>query len=113
MVAFLDMYPAKKGDKMSDQIPHDEFAAELQSMTDLQKRILLSIYEAPNEGLRLWQVQKKVSATKLDVQEALRELLAQGYIGILSMGGGPKYHKVASTARMIAALQTHDTIEQQ
>lgn len=83
--------------------------AEIEAMTDLQKRTLLSIYEAPNEGLRLWQVQKKVSATKLEVQEALSELLARGYIGILSMGGGPKYHKVASTTRIVAALRAHDT----
>ncbi len=80
--------------------------AEINSLTALQKRILLSIYEAPNEGLRLWQVQKKVSATKLEVQEALRELLAKGYVGILSMGGGPKYHKIASKTDSVAALQS-------
>ncbi len=90
---------------MRDSTLQDRSAAEIESMTDLQKRTLLCIYEAPNEGLRLWQVQKKVSATKLDVQEALRELVAKGYIGILSMGGGPKYHKVASKASLIAALK--------
>lgn len=97
---------------MRDPTPRDE-AAEIEPMTDLQKRILLSIYEAPNEGLRLWQVQKKVSATKLDVQEALSELMARGYIGILSMGGGPKYHKVASKTHIVASLQAHDTVRQQ
>jgi hypothetical protein len=32
---------------------------------------------------------KKVDGTKLEVQEALHELLGAGYVGILSMGGGP------------------------
>ena len=59
-------------------------------MNDLQKEVLRSIFQASSEGLRLWQVQKKVDGTKLEVQEALHELLAAGYIGILSMGGGPK-----------------------
>ncbi len=95
---------------MRDPTLRDEFA-ELEAMTDLQKKTLQSIYEAPNEGLRLWQVQKKVSATKSEVQEALRELLAEGYIGILSMGGGPKYHKVASKTHIVAALQAHNTVK--
>ncbi|MGZ4904723.1 MAG: hypothetical protein ACXVIG_07045 [Halobacteriota archaeon] len=97
---------------MRDPTLRDE-SAEIEPLTDLQLRTLQSIYEAPNEGLRLWQVQKKVSATKVDVQEALSELLARGYIGILSMGGGPKYHKVASKTHIVAALQAHDTTEQQ
>ncbi len=96
---------------MNDAAPQDGFTAEISRMPDLQKRVLLSIYEAPNEGLRLWQVQKKVSATKLETQEALRELLAKGYIGILSMGGGPKYHKVASTTQVIATLRARDAAE--
>ncbi len=96
---------------MSDPISQDTFIAEISSMPDLQKRVLLSVYEAPNEGLRLWQVQKKVSATKLDTQEALRALLAKGYIGILSMGGGPKYHKVGSTTQVIATLHARDAVE--
>ncbi len=89
---------------MRGQIPHNTYTAKIDLMTDLQKRILVCIYEAPNEGLRLWQVQKKVSATKLEVQGALSELLAKGYVGILSMGGGPKYHKNASKIGVVAAL---------
>jgi hypothetical protein len=76
-------------------------------MTDLQKEVFKSIYEASGEGLRLWQVQKKVSESKLQVQEALHELLAAGYIGILSMGGGPKYHKIASKAYILTALDAN------
>jgi hypothetical protein len=53
-------------------------------------------------------VQKKVDGTKLEVQEALHELLAVGYVGILSMGGGPKYHRVSSKAYILAALGTAD-----
>jgi hypothetical protein len=82
--------------------------AEIALMNDLQKRVLRSIYEATGEGLRLWQVQKRVAGTKLDVQEALRELLGAGYIGILSMGGGPRYHKVPSKAYVLAALDATD-----
>ncbi len=82
--------------------------AEIALMNDLQKRVLRSIYEATGEGLRLWQVQKKVAGTKLEVQEALRELLEAGYIGILSMGGGPKYHRVSSKAYVLAALDATD-----
>ena len=82
--------------------------AEIALMTDLQKRILRSIYEATHEGLRLWQVQKKVAGTKVEVQEALRELLEAGYIGILSMGGGPKYHRVSSKAYVLEALDATD-----
>jgi hypothetical protein len=82
--------------------------AEIALMNDLQKRVLRSIYEATGEGLRLWQVQKKVAGTKLDVQEALRELLGAGYIGILSMGGGPKYHRVSSKAYVLVALDATD-----
>ncbi len=63
---------------MRDPTLRDELA-EIEKLTDLQKRTLLTIYEAPNEGLRLWQVQKKVSATKSEVKDALRELLAKGY----------------------------------
>ncbi len=87
-----------------------DVSAEIEAMTDLQKKTLLSIYDAPNEGLRLWQVQKKVLATKLETQDALRELLEKGYIGILSMGGGPKYHKIASTFRIAAALRARDVV---
>ncbi len=87
-----------------------DVSADITSMTDLQRKILLAIYDAPNEGLRLWQVQKKVSATKLEVQEALRQLLAERYIGILSMGGGPKYHKIASKAVIVAAFYTRDSV---
>jgi hypothetical protein len=82
--------------------------AEIALMNELQKRVLRSIYEATGEGLRLWQVQKKVAGTKLEVQEALRELLGAGYIGILSMGGGPKYHRVSSKAYVLAALDATD-----
>ncbi len=88
----------------------NDVSVEINSMTDLNRKILLTIYEAPNEGLRLWQVQKKVSATKLEVQQALSRLLAEGYIGILSMGGGPKYHKIASKADFVAALCTRDRV---
>jgi hypothetical protein len=77
-------------------------------MNDLQKRVLRVIYQASGEGLRLWQVQKKVEGTKLEVQEALRELLEVGYIGILSMGGGPKYHRVSSKAYVLEALDATD-----
>jgi hypothetical protein len=62
--------------------------AEVALMNDLQKEVLRSIFHASSEGLRLWQVQKKVDGTKLEVQEALHELLGAGYVGILSMGGG-------------------------
>jgi hypothetical protein len=82
--------------------------AEIALMNDLQKRVLRAIHQASGEGLRLWQVQKKVEGTKLEVQEALHELLAAGYIGILSMGGGPKYHKVSSKAYILAALDAAD-----
>ncbi len=88
---------------MQDPLRSDE-PTKIKALTDLQKKILLVVYDAPNEGLRLWQIQKKVSATKLEVQEALRILLAEGYVGILSMGGGPKYHKIASKAEVIATL---------
>jgi len=82
--------------------------AEIALMNDLQKKVLRAIYQASGEGLRLWQVQKKVDGTKLEVQEALHELLAVGYVGILSMGGGPKYHRVSSKAYILAALGTAD-----
>jgi len=49
-------------------------------------------------------VQKKVTGTKFEVQEALHELLEAGYIGILSMGGGPKYYKISSKAYILDAL---------
>ncbi|MGZ4862989.1 MAG: hypothetical protein ACXV2E_09475 [Halobacteriota archaeon] len=87
----------------------DDGPAEIALMNDLQKRVLSSIYEASGEGLRLWQVQKKVAGTKLEVQEALSELLGAGYIGILSMGGGPKYHRVSSKAYVLAALDASDS----
>jgi len=77
---------------------------EVALMTDLQKKVFGSIYASSSEGLRSWQVQKKVDGTKLEVQEALHELLAAGYIGILSMGGGPKYHKVSSKSYILDAL---------
>ncbi len=86
----------------------DDGPAEIALMNDLQKRVLRSIYEATGEGLRLWQVQKKVAGTKLEVQEALRELLGAGYIGILSMGGGPKYHRVSAKAYVLEALHATD-----
>jgi hypothetical protein len=78
--------------------------AELTLMSDLQRNVLTAIYEASSEGLRLWQVQKKVAGTKLEVQGALHELLTAGYVGILSMGGGPKYHKVSSKTYILSAL---------
>jgi hypothetical protein len=78
--------------------------AEAALMSNLQKKVFKSIYEASGEGLRLWQVQKKVEGTKLEVQNALHELLAAGYIGILSMGGGPKYHRVHSKNYVFDAL---------
>jgi hypothetical protein len=82
--------------------------AEIALMNDLQKNVLRIIYQASPEGLRLWQVQKQVERTKREVQEALHELLAAGYVGILSMGGGPKYRKVASKAYVLAALAAAD-----
>ena len=77
-------------------------------MTGLQKKVVRSIYESSSDGLRLWQVQKKVDGTKLEVQEALHELLAAGYLEIFSMGGGPKYHKVSSKAYILGALDAPD-----
>jgi predicted transcriptional regulator len=91
---------------MLNPLLHDG-PAEVALMSDLQKEVIKSIYEASGEGLRLWQVQKKVSGSKSQVQEALHELLAAGYIGILSMGGGPKYHKIASKAYILAALDVN------
>jgi hypothetical protein len=82
--------------------------AEVALMSDLQKKVLRAIYQASGEDLRLWQVQKKVAGTKLEVQEALHELLGAGYIGILSMGGGPKYHRVSSKSHILAALDATD-----
>jgi hypothetical protein len=82
--------------------------AEVALMDDLQKEVFRSIFQASSEGLRLWQVQKKVDGTKLEVQEALHELLGAGYIGILSMGGGPKYHKVPSRTYILSALDEPD-----
>jgi hypothetical protein len=82
---------------------------EVALMNDLQKEVLRSIFHASSEGLRLWQVQKKVDGTKLEVQEALHELLGAGYVGILSMGGGPKYHKVSSRTYILSALDEPDT----
>jgi hypothetical protein len=82
--------------------------AEVALMNDLQKEVLRSIFQASSEGLRLWQVQKKVAGTKLEVQEALHELLGAGYTGILSMGEGPKYHKISSKAYILAALDAID-----
>jgi len=81
---------------------------EVALMTDLETKVLRSIYESSSEGLRSWQVQKKVDGTKLEVQKALHELLAAGYIGILSMGGGPKYHKVSSKTYILRALDEQD-----
>ena len=78
--------------------------AEVALMNDLQKEVFKSINEASGEGLRLWQVHKKVTGTKFEVQEALHELLEAGYIGILSMGGGPKYYKISSKAYILDAL---------
>jgi len=78
--------------------------AEVALMNDLQKEVFKSINEASGEGLRLWQVQKKVTGTKFEVQEALHELLEACYIGILSMGGGPKYYKISSKAYILNAL---------
>ena len=78
--------------------------AEVALMNDLQKEVFKSINDASGEGLRLWQVQKKVTGTKFEVQEALHELLEAGYIGILSMGGGPKYYKISSKAYILNAL---------
>jgi Tfp pilus assembly major pilin PilA len=46
--------------------------------------------------------------TKPEVQEALHELLAAGYVDILSTGGGPKYCKVTSKAYVLAALAAAD-----
>jgi hypothetical protein len=91
---------------MLNPLLHDG-PAEVALMTDLQKEVLKSINEASGEGLRLWQVQKKVSGSKSQVQEALHELLAAGYIGILSMGGGPKYHKITSKAYILAVLDAN------
>jgi predicted transcriptional regulator len=91
---------------MLNPLLHDG-PAEVALMSDLQKEVIKSIYEASGEGLRLWQVQKKVSGSKSQVQEALHELLAAGYIGILSMGGGPKYHKSTSKAYILAALDAN------
>jgi len=82
--------------------------AEVALMSDLQKEVFRSIYQASSEGLRLWQLQKKVGGTKFQVQEALHELLEAGYIGILSMGGGPKYHKMSSKAYILDALDAND-----
>jgi hypothetical protein len=82
--------------------------AEAALMNDLQKEVFKSINEASSEGLRLWQVQKLVAGTKFEVQEALHELLGAGYIGILSMGGGPKYHKIFSEAYILDALGVND-----
>ena len=82
--------------------------AEVSLMNDLQKNVLRVIYHASHEGLRLWQVQKQVGMTKPEVQEALHELLAAGYVDILSTGGGPKYCKVSSKAYVLAALAAAD-----
>jgi hypothetical protein len=82
--------------------------AEVALMDDLQKEVLRSIFHASSEGPRLWQVQKKVDGTKLEVQEALHELLGAGYVGILSMGGGPKYHKVSSRTYILSAPDEPD-----
>jgi hypothetical protein len=92
---------------MLNPLLHDG-PAEVAMMSDLQKEAFKSIYEASSEGLRLWQIQKKVGSTKGEVQEALHELLGTGYIGILSMGGGPKYHKITSKAYILEALDAHD-----
>ncbi len=91
---------------MLNPLLHDG-PAEVALMSDLQKKAFKSIYEASSEGLRLWQIQKKVGGTKVEVQEALHELLETGYIGILSMGGGPKYHKITSKAYILAALDAN------
>ncbi len=92
---------------MLDPLLHDG-PAEIALMTDLQKEVFKSIYAASTEGLRLWQVQKRVGGAKSQVQEALHELLGAGYVGILSMGGGPKYHKITSKAYILDALNTND-----
>jgi hypothetical protein len=78
--------------------------SEVALMTDLQKKVFRSICESSSEGLRSWQVQKKVDGAKLEVQEALHQLLEAGYIGILSMGGGPKYHKISSKSYILDVL---------
>jgi len=82
--------------------------SEVALMSDLERAILKNIYKSGNEGLRLWQVQKKVGGTKHEVGETLHALLAAGYIGILSMGGGPKYHKISSKGYILTALDERD-----
>jgi hypothetical protein len=93
---------------MLNPLLHDG-PAEVALMNDLQKAVFKCVNEASGEGLRLWQVQKKVTGTKFEVQEALHELLGAGYIGILSMGGGPKYHKIPSKTYIFDALDANDT----
>ena len=88
---------------MLNPLLHDG-PAEVALMNNLQKEVFKSINEASGEGLRLWQVQKRVGGTKFEVQEALHALLEAGYIGILSMGGGPKYHKISSKVYILDAL---------
>ena len=81
---------------------------EVALMTSLQRLVFKCVYESGHEGLRLWQVQKKVGGTKHEVRETLHALLAAGYIGILSMGGGPKYHKISSKGYILTALDERE-----
>ncbi len=67
---------------------------EVALMSNLQQVAMWHIYQTRGDGLRLWQIQKKVgTAPKEEIKEALMELVEAGYIDIISTGGGPKYYR--------------------
>jgi hypothetical protein len=80
---------------------------EVALMSNLQQIALWHIYQSPSDGLRLWQIQKKVGeALKDEVKEALMELVEAGYIDIISTGGGPKYRRRHSKMYLLDTLSS-------
>jgi len=80
---------------------------EVALMSKLQQIVILHIYQTPDDGLRLWQIQNKVGTESKDViKAALMELVEAGYIDIISTGGGPKYCRRHSKMYLLSALSS-------
>ena len=80
---------------------------EVALMSNLQQIAMWHIYQAPGDGLRLWQIQKKVDAApKEEIKEGLMELVEAGYIDIISTGGGPKYYRRHSKMYLLDTLSS-------
>jgi hypothetical protein len=80
---------------------------EVALMSNLQQIVILHIYQAPGDGLRLWQIQNRVGTESKDaIKVALMELVGAGYIDIISTGGGPKYCRRHSKMYLLNALSS-------